>query len=637
MKRTTSAEGTDAGAGADMGAGGPARMPRLAGLDGVKGFALIAVVLYHCMQSTLPGGFYGVDVFLTVSGFLAALGLCSRFRAGASLADELPRYWPRRVMRLYPALCVMVPAVLLLADVWNRDALVGVRDQVLTAFLGCYNWYAVASGKGYFEQMNPQLLRHLWFTSVLLQWYLLTPLLAYAMHRLSRRCRNARVAALLPAVLPALPAVASMLLMRGLYVPGSDPTRVYFGTDTHASGFLLGVAFAWPVACLGERWCPMWWRRFGPAISCCAWLSLVALMAFGRQDDAAFRWGVPLASVLSVVFMAGVVAPDSWMRPRFEFRPLAALGRRSYGVYLWHWPLWLVLSPVVSRLASDGGPLAFVAQALGRLDRTVLAYVLVACACAMALSSYLAEHPVSRYGVLGAFVPDPGCSMVRAMRSLVSFAVALFVVSGGVAAVLHAPARTAVEESLERQAAALDAGRDLPRAQVPPPARPPHEMPSGDRLTMVGDSVMLAGSAGLSSVFAGADIDAQVSRSSAVGVEIVERKASDGSLRQWVVAGVFTNGPIADGQLDRLLAACGEERVLVLVNAHGDRAWIPENNRTLSDFAAAHQDRVVLADWEATAGANAGHLAADGIHPDASDVYASAVDGAIRAWIAAGH
>lgn len=595
------------------------------GLDGIKGLALIAIVLYHCEQSWLPGGFYGVDVFLTASGFLAAVGLFSRLEAGEGIGLE--RYWPRRFARIYPALVLMVPAVCAGAWWFDRDLLVNIRDQIVTVALGCYNWYAIVSGNSYFGQMNPQLLRHLWFVSVLAQLYLVVPFVAWVMHRV----RRSHCAVLIPLAL----AAGSAWSMNMLYVPGADPTRVYFGTDTHAMGFMLGVALAWvvvhrrPVTVIaGRPPVPVRIRRvLAPVVAFASVIALIAMAVNGDQGEDAFQWGIPVASVLAVLLIAGTIQTDSWMQSQFVFRPLAAIGRYSYGLYLWHWPVWLIVSAMLPKLM-PGMPGADVTV-------WVLPFTVVVSIAAAAVSWNLVERPASEGGVSSVIVPSAGCTWKDAVRAVCAAIVLLLVVAGGVCAVRDAPERSSVEVALERQAARLEAGRGLERAGVPAPRRPPHEMPTGDEITAVGDSVMLAGSKGLQDMFPGIDIDAQVSRSSFAGIGIISGKAA--GLRPWVVVGLATNGPIPPDQLDRYLELVGPDRVLVLVNAHGDRTWIPENNQLLAGFARNHPDNVLVADWDSMATANAGHLAADGIHPDGSDIYAQAVRQSIRSWIDAGH
>lgn len=204
---------------------------------------------------------------------------------------------------------------------------------------------------------------------------------------------------------------------------------------------------------------------------------------------------------------------------------------------------------------------------------------------------------------------------------------------------LEQQAQTLQQQKQSQQASqAQRTASDLMRSPTPPPAKPRHDMPTGDQITAIGDSVMLASSQGLSAVFPGIQIDAAVSRSIMVAPGMVNNDLNAGTLRSWVILGLATNSAISTGQLDQLHNQIGPDRVLVLVNGHGDRSWIPVANQALSDYANTHQDNVVLADWDSAAQTNTQLLASDGIHPSAgTDLYAQTVKQAIEQWVQAGH
>lgn len=622
-------------------------MKRFVGLDGIKGLALLAIVLYHCMQQRLPGGFYGVDVFFTVSGFLTATSLIRSLNTTGTL--NLVRFIPKRAVRLYPALLLLIPIIVSAGWLFDHDMLVSIRDQVITVLLGCYNWYAIGTGQSYFDQMNPQVFRHLWFIGVLMQFYVIVPFIVWLMWRI----RRTRYASLVPVSL----AAASGLAMGLMYTPKGDPTRVYFGTDTHGMGLMLGVALAWwvTVAPLGNTdqepeptpriissgdfpvaretptpHVPAWRRLWDAAAPSMAFISLIALVSMtvvGRQDAFAFRGGIMLSSLLSVLLIAGTIADDSWMQSLMVFKPLAALGRYSYGIYLWHWPLWILSTALAPKLFRSAAPWPLAMAALLTVAMVTLSWQMV-------------EKPAA-LSPLSIVLPPRACGRRRAVQVIVFDLIAALSLVGCVQGIVHAPAKTAMQIQLEQQAAQLERLQKtehvLLRRNVPAPPKPTHTMPTGDRITAIGDSVMLASSQGLSAVFPGIQIDASVSRSIMAAPELIDDDLAAGSLRQWVLVGLATNSQISADQLDRILAMIGRDRVLVLVNAHADRAWVPPTNQTLADYAAAHPSNVVLVDWNATANANAQMLGSDGIHPSMdSDIYAKAVKQAIEQWIASG-
>ena len=623
-------------------------MKRFVGLDGIKGLALIAIVLYHCMQQRLPGGFYGVDVFFTVSGFLIAVSLIRSLAKTGSL--NLVRYIPKRAVRLYPALFLLIPVIVSVGWLFDHDMLVSIRDQVITVLLGCYNWYAIAGGQSYFDQMNPQVFRHLWFIGVLMQFYVIVPFIVWLMWKL----RQTKLSSLIPLGLAAFSSIAMWVM----YVPKGDPTRVYFGTDTHSMGLMLGVALAWWVTApqLGharQRAVPMprtisssasaatyraplpqipvkhrIWNAAAPVLAFLSLIALVTMAVIGKQDAFAFRGGIILSSLLSVLLIAGTISDDSWMQSLMVFKPLASLGKYSYGIYLWHWPLWILSSALAPKIFKAVGPWPLIMTAL-------------LTAIAVMISWLMVEKPAATHSAVSVVVPLRTNKKNHVARVIAVDVILVLSLAGCVQGIAHAPAKTAMQIQLEQQAAQLERMQKtehvLLRHAVPAPPKPKHEMPTGDQITAIGDSVMLASSQGLSEVFPGIQTDASVSRSIMVAPELIGNALSAGSLRQWVLIGLGTNSAITPDQLDQIRNMIGPDRVLVLVNAHGDRTWIPPTNQVLADYAAAHPDNVVLVDWDATANANAQVLGSDGIHPSMdSDIYAKAVRQTIEQWIASG-
>ena len=281
------------------------------GLNGLKGIALIAIVLYHCDQGTLRGGFLGVDIFFTISGFLIFSSLLNHIDSGKGIGFK--EYYLKRLHRIYPALILMIPVTVSLAWFINQDMLVGINNQIVTAMLGCYNWYAIGSGASYFSQMNPDMFRHLWFMSVLMQFYLLAPLLIYLLRKILVRW--------VPVAVLAGLAVCNALSMGLQYHPGTDPTRVYFGSDTHAMGLWLGAMLAWLLmiirrgngrpeeTAIMER-ARLVWSKIGPAAAFVALLILLWMMQHVEQGPAAFYGGIFAASLLSVVLVAGSILSD---------------------------------------------------------------------------------------------------------------------------------------------------------------------------------------------------------------------------------------------------------------------------------------------------------------------------------------
>src|ERR687893_4241 len=235
--------------------GGGVRLPYMPGLDGLRALAVIAVLLYHAGLSWIPGGFLGVEVFFVISGYLITAMLLAEWRVRGRV--DLKAFWLRRARRLLPALYLLLLVTLAYPVVFLPGEVAGLRNDALAAFGYVTNWYLVFGQESYFEAVGrPSLLKHLWSLAVEEQFYLLwPPVLAVGLSVGAKRWRQRRVL-----IVALAGAVTSALLMVILYRPEADPSRIYFGTDTRATGLLLGAALAfwwtpWPVRASGERGC----------------------------------------------------------------------------------------------------------------------------------------------------------------------------------------------------------------------------------------------------------------------------------------------------------------------------------------------------------------------------------------------
>lgn len=351
------------------------RLPYLPALDGLRAVAVGAVLLYHAGVSWAGGGFLGVDLFLVLSGYLiTTLLLLEREETGRI---DLPAFWARRARRLLPALFAVVAAVAAAAPfALSRLQFERLQEDGLATLFYVANWRLIISGQSYFEQFGePSPFRHTWSLAIEEQWYLLWPLLLLALLVLWRR----RPAAALAVVI--VGAVASALLMAALSGPGKDLSRAYYGTDTRAQALLVGAALA-----LVLRRRPLDGRAVGAVGLVGGAVCLTLLATVWDFDLWMYSGGFMLLAVATGAVLTAAVAPGGSLVARvLSTPPLPAIGRISYGLYLWHWPLYLVLTP--GRLGISGSPLVVL-----RISATVL----------VSLASYhLLELPVRRGRLTG--------------------------------------------------------------------------------------------------------------------------------------------------------------------------------------------------------------------------------------------
>lgn len=353
-------------------------------IDGLRAIAVVAVVIGHANEQWLPGGWLGVDIFFVISGFLIT-SLLLRERTSTGRVDLLG-FWLARGRRLLPALFLVLAAVALAARFIGLPARrEAVSLDLLSTIFYVANWRMHLSDEAYFATLaTPSPLRHAWSLSVEEQFYIVFPLLLLLLLRLLRT-RNRVVLAL------AGLAVASAALMAMLYTPGSEPSRVYYGTDTRAFELLVGAVAGVLALRSGTGRAPSPITRTTDRIARLAApvaLALVVATLLARGDLAAilFRGGLV---VLCVLVALVVVAAASWegnpVQRVLSWEPLRRVGLISYGLYLWHWPVIVYLN-----------------QLMVEADPILRVYVQLVVSAVLATLSYIfVEQPVRRHGLKG--------------------------------------------------------------------------------------------------------------------------------------------------------------------------------------------------------------------------------------------
>lgn len=614
----------------------------IAGLDGLRALAVTAVVVYHITPAAMPGGFLGVDVFFVVSGFLITTLLLRELRKTKRI--DLKGFWKRRARRLLPALVFLVITVVPIAGLINRDLLVGIGRQVLGALTFSSNWLEIANGTSYFNQTSPQLFKNFWSLAVEEQFYLLWPPLFLLVIILVRGWRG-RVGLAVGA------AVLSAILMAVLARPDYF-TRVYYGTDTHLFGLTLGIALAFSWGPASGTWMTVAWRKWSQAAGIAALTGIVILLlTLNDQSMFAYRGGIFLSSVLTLTLIAAMIAPGSIIARAAENPVTYWIGTRSYALYLWHWPVIVMVGLVAP--AVPGSTTFWIRSA-----------VAITLTCAICEFSYrYIETPIRTNG-FRATLASARDRITSGRPIYVALAVGAVIMAAGTGvAVAVAPEKSSVQIEIEENEARFEAqqagnggapsaGVDDPQqsedsgeGQVPAEGSEPGSseepkgsedpdtgepasgekavfpMPDGDEITAIGDSIIVTSADGLEVEFPGINFIAKSNRQWHEAPALVQEGLDNGMIRRAVILDFGTNAGIPDPQIVRdTIDLLGPDRMIVLVTIYGQSTFIGAANDIIVEIAADYPN-VAVADWHAAISAEPHLLQADQTHPDIGGMY----------------
>ena len=573
------------------------RLSYITGLDGIRAVAVMAVLFYHANTPWALGGFLGVETFFVLSGFLITSLLLAEWRSTNDI--DLKQFWLRRARRLLPAVWLLLLALPAMAVLFAPDALPRLQEDVPAALLYITNWVYILREVPYFEAFGrPPLLQHLWSLAVEEQFYLLWPLILLLLLRISKSNRYGLFFATF--VMIAL----STLWMAALYSPDVDPLRIYYGTDTRAAGFLVG-------GLLAMIWSPSQTSpKTGSGLQeASGWIGLLALMLLYNKlnefQPFLYRGGILFTALASAMLIVGASTPNTLISRFLEIRILRWIGSRSYSIYLWHWPVFMLTRPGFDVQL----PTLWI-----RIGQVAVTFLLAE------FSYRWVETPFRQNGFR---------TNLRSLRSAVRtwslprrLGVGAGIVSTSLLLVwqgaLHqVNASTPLNERLVPQHTSLPASVESPATQpavsTPSPtadsklpssssrtATPAADLP---RVTFIGDSIM-QGAAPMFDDVLGEDIyiDAARKRKMEDVPALVRTLSREGHLARVVVIHLGSNRPFEDPVFDDVMETLlvhDVERV-IFINVHRPIGWEYYINQKFAE-GVGRWPQAELIDWDAIA------------------------------------
>lgn len=536
----------------------------------------------------------GVTMFFVLSGYLITGLLIVEFRTTQHI--DLPNFWLRRVRRLVPAIVTVVLVVAVLCTIFNHVLLTKMRPDVLPSLFFFSNWWQIFHNVSYFEAIgSPSPLQHFWSLAIEEQFYLIWPPLLFLLFRMGIDEMPIRRGVLVLAAI-------STLLMAFMYDPSADPSRVYYGTDTRAFSLLIGawLAFVWPAGMLNERSggnLSTTGRLIFDGVGAAALIGVLAMCAFANgYSPLLYRGGILLCSMLTAVVIAVIAHPVSALGKLCALPPLVWIGKRSYGMYLWHYPILLLMTDPNSTTGPN--PLWLLLELAVIVGVSALSYALI-------------ENPI-RHGAIGRMLDEVrsgeatfGDILYDMRIPGIAFALITAVAIGGL---VFVPDESGLKDMEALQQASEEAQVQLEEARSAEVAEHVYDV------ILIGDSVSVRAIPNFQETFPNGLIDSAISRQMGEAIDIFDAYEKQGAINDdtIVVFALGTNGPIDSETVNQLLAKVGNRKTY-FVNIRSPQTYTDDNNAVLYAAASEH-DNVQVIEW---AGISSGHddwFDGDGTH-----------------------
>ena len=589
----------------------------ITGLDGIRAIAVIMVLAYHLKLALFKSGFLGVTVFFVLSGYLITGILISEVEEEGTI--DLKNFWLRRIRRLVPAVMSMAVVIIFVSAVVNRIIFTKGCKDFLASVLGFNNWWQIFNKVSYFEAAGvPSPFTHCWSLAIETQFYLIYPLILLGIYKLVKSREEGRAKrGLLFAGVTLLLALISVILMIVLFDPQQDASRVYYGTDTRAFSLLFGalLAILWDY-----RMVP---RRLSASVnmvlgSVSFAVLLVMTIAINGSSNFWYRGGQFFGTILTVLMVYAVSGRKTWLS-RFLSNPvLKWIGDRSYSIYLWHYPIILLISKGIK------------APWWITLIEIVLSVVLAE------LSYRFIETPI-RHGIIGEYLnilrsrPKSRQEKKRqvqvARRSLKVMAGTFVLTVSLILCMVFVPKKNALDTLQKRETKAKETGKMTEEQLAKQKANGSEsddtictadltddEILEGLNLLLIGDSIAVDVTDDFYEMFPNSVSDTKIGRITSLGKQVLDSYIDE---KKWEGEGVIfaslSNSPI-NGELEDIREKIGKDMPLFLTTVRIPHDTFEEESNSKIKKFVEENDHTYLIDWYAASEGHDEYFDADDTH-----------------------
>lgn len=586
----------------------------ITGFDGIRTIAVVGVILYHLFPTILHGGYLGVPIFFVLSGYLITDLLRQEWLQNEQI--DVKDFYVRRMKRLYPGLIAMLAISTAYITLFQQDLLNNIRNAVVSSLLYYNNWWQIFRGFSYFDHFAAQSpFTHIWSLAVEAQYYFILPLLFIVLKKYIKKPLHIFYILLGFSLL-------SAILMAVLYVPGADPTRVYYGTDTRLFSISLGsaLAFVWPSIRLKTE-IPNQAKKLLNSAGIVSLIVLgISFLFLADYLSFVYYGGMVIVSLFSVILVAVTAHPGADLNKWLTNPVFTWIGKRSYGIYLYQFPVMIFYEAKVKNLN-------------GHLLLHSLIELLLILGISE-LSYRFIEKPLGRfyYKYTGYAVKDffkkPYFNWTKfTILTMILFScLALFGLASAPTDQMTLQQKQLQEKIAENKKKVEEQNKKIQdekneARQNEDPAKytlteKELEKAKNMEITAFGDSVILDAAVELQGIFPKMVVSGEVGRQLYSSVAEIEKLKSEKNLKDTVLVGLGTNGSFTETQFDAFMTAIGTERQVYWVNVRvPTRRWQNEVNDMLKVMEKKYKNLTVI-DWFSYSNEHEDWFYEDQVHPN---------------------